>query len=327
MTDEREEIVTAAPMPGKRLREQRERRGLSLAQVGSELHMDQRMLRSLEEDDYSALGAPIFAKGHLRNYARLLGLDPTEIVAEYEAAQKPADPDLVAQRPDGARVEHYHSNAWVGWLGWFFLLLLGVLLAAWWYYQQEGGRDFATAPATQPEVSPSRTESAPVTEQNVAAGREEERSTMTRPAENVGGETDASSAAPETDAETAEQVATTRPPQDTGTARVQQRQRSAETDTASVQPREQRSTPAGRGLVLEFEEESWVEVYDSEGRPVLYDLVGPGTRRQINLAGKLRVFLGNASGVEVFAGGQRFAHERFQRADNTARFTVDVPAE
>lgn len=329
MTDEREEVVTAAPMPGKRLREQREKRGLSLAQVASELHMDQRMLRSLEEDDYSALGAPIFVKGHLRNYARLLGLDPIEIVAEYEAAQKPADPDLVAQRSDGPRMEHHHSSAWVGWLGWLFLLLLGVLLAGWWYYQQEGGRDFAIGPATERQVSPPLTESPAVTEREIVPELEEEARTATPPPGDVVDETEMPAARQQTNERTGEQV-TTRPSQDTGTERTPRSERQQPVDTgaaAPAQPREQRATPAGRGLVLEFDEESWVEVYDSEGRPVLYDLVRPGTRRQINATGQLRLFLGNASGVDVFVNGERFAHERFQRADNTARFTVNVPAE
>src|SRR5690606_36160009 len=114
-------------LPGSRLRRQRERQGLTLAQAGHELHVDQRLLAALEADDYTALGAPIFVKGHMRNYARLLGLDPAELIAEYEAAQQPADPTLVAHRPDGPVMDAHRERAWVSWIGWIFLLLLGVL--------------------------------------------------------------------------------------------------------------------------------------------------------------------------------------------------------
>lgn len=289
------------PLPGGRLRKAREQRGLTIAQVSSELHVDQRMLAALEADDFAALGAPIFVKGHLRSYARLLGLDPVELIAEYEAAQQPAAPTLVAHRPDGPRMDEHRSHAWVGWFGWVFLLLLGLLLAGWWYYQQEGGADFVVSNAPERTTVPAQTRPtvvAPVEERDPALPAEGE----------ITGEDNGEVATAETTPEdnvTAREPVVTQPPARTAT-----------------QPAAQ---PAGRGLVMEFNEESWVEVYDAEGRPILYDLLAAGTRREINATGQLRVFLGNAEGVEVYVGGEEFNIERHRRSDNTARFTVNVP--
>lgn len=297
-------------LPGERLRKQREQRGLTLAQVSSELHVDQRMLAALEADDFAALGAPIFVKGHLRSYARLLGLDPAELIAEYEAAQQPSAPTLVAHRPDGPRMDEHRSQAWVGWFGWIFLLLLGLLLAGWWYYQQEGGADFVVSNVPE-RMTTVPAQSRPTVVAPVEEGDVGELEDSASPAEDeASGESEtapveAPATAAPADNITAREPVVTQPPARTTTQPAMQ--------------------AAGRGLVLEFNAESWVEVYDAEGRPILYDLLAAGTRREINATGQLRIFLGNAEGVEVYVGGKEFDLERHRRADNTARFTVNVP--
>lgn len=314
------ETAENTPLPGRRLRQQRERQGLSLAQAGHELHVDQRLLAALENDDYAALGAPIFVKGHLRNYARLLGLDPAELVAEYEAAQQPADPTLVGHRPDGPVMDAHRERAWVGWIGWIFLLLLGVLLAAWWYYQQEGGADFTLSnmpdPVLLPDEPPGET-----------AEPEKDRSALEQAPLGPGAASD--EITPEAEDRLAADAGDETPPVE---ARPENGGGNAGETAAESAPRTVApvtappAAPARTGLVLELTEASWVEIYDAEGRPILYDLLAEGVRREISASGELRLFLGNADGVRVYMNGEPFDIERFVRSDSTARFTVDVPS-
>ena len=44
-------------------------------------------MTALERDDFAALGAPVFVKGHLRRYAALLGLAEDEILGAYERSR------------------------------------------------------------------------------------------------------------------------------------------------------------------------------------------------------------------------------------------------
>ena len=60
---------------GAALRQAREAAGLSIDQVASQLRMTVRAVANLESDDWSSLGAPVFVRGQLRSYARLLGVD------------------------------------------------------------------------------------------------------------------------------------------------------------------------------------------------------------------------------------------------------------
>ena len=59
---------------GQRLRTAREAAGLSVQDVATRLRMPVRVVESLEAEDWSRLGAPVFIRGQLRSYGRLLGL-------------------------------------------------------------------------------------------------------------------------------------------------------------------------------------------------------------------------------------------------------------
>lgn len=71
---------------GERLRTAREAAGLSVAEVGQKLKMPARVVVSLEAEDWSRLGAPVFVRGQLRSYAKLLGLPIDQVVQVSELA-------------------------------------------------------------------------------------------------------------------------------------------------------------------------------------------------------------------------------------------------
>lgn len=71
--------------PGGMLRAQRERRGLSVQHAAEEMHLDVRVIEAIEQNRFLTLGAPVYAKGHLRKYAALVGLSPATVLERYEA--------------------------------------------------------------------------------------------------------------------------------------------------------------------------------------------------------------------------------------------------
>ena len=71
--------------PGGMLRAERERRGYSMQQVAEDLHLDVKVIEALETNRFVVLGAPVYAKGHLRKYAMLLSLSPATVLERYEA--------------------------------------------------------------------------------------------------------------------------------------------------------------------------------------------------------------------------------------------------
>ncbi len=88
--------LSPASGPGPMLRLAREARGLSEQQAAEQLNLDVTVVEALERDDLAALGAPVFAKGHLRRYGGLLGIDEEQVLAAYARAQaQPETPTLV----------------------------------------------------------------------------------------------------------------------------------------------------------------------------------------------------------------------------------------
>ncbi len=75
--------------PGARLRAAREARGLSIEEVADRLRLNVALVLAMEEDRLGLLGAPVFARGHLRNYAMLVGAPEREIVAACDPGDVP----------------------------------------------------------------------------------------------------------------------------------------------------------------------------------------------------------------------------------------------
>lgn len=76
---------------GERLRSARKARALTLEQAAFTLRLEASVLRALEDERYEALGAGVFIRGHLKAYARLLGLSEDVVLAAYRAADPNAD--------------------------------------------------------------------------------------------------------------------------------------------------------------------------------------------------------------------------------------------
>ena len=94
---------------GHILREARENKGLSLEDAQAHTRINARYLTALENGQYSALPTPVHVRGFLRNYARVLGLDPQPLLSRYAAGQGQDEPLPVAEvreiTPDNPLIE------------------------------------------------------------------------------------------------------------------------------------------------------------------------------------------------------------------------------
>jgi cytoskeletal protein RodZ len=63
-------------------------RGIGLEEIATATKISTRNLRALEEEKFDQLPGGIFNKGFVRAYAKFLGIDQDQIVAEYESASQ-----------------------------------------------------------------------------------------------------------------------------------------------------------------------------------------------------------------------------------------------
>lgn len=103
---------------GERLKAARTSRGLSLEEAARRLSLKKSVLQALEECRFDLLPEPALAKGYLRRYALLLGLDPKPLLALYPAEPPPPPPPPRRRLPWGV----------LGGVGAILVLLLGLVL-------------------------------------------------------------------------------------------------------------------------------------------------------------------------------------------------------
>lgn len=82
--DERGPDLAGPPALGAALRSARTDQGLSVAEVARSINLRETVVRAIENDDFTLCGADVYARGHVRAYARLLGLDPAPLVRSYD---------------------------------------------------------------------------------------------------------------------------------------------------------------------------------------------------------------------------------------------------
>ena len=70
---------------GDALAQARNQAGLTIAQVSQLTCIRETIIGGIERGDFSACGGDFYARGHIRSIARVVGLDPEELVREYDA--------------------------------------------------------------------------------------------------------------------------------------------------------------------------------------------------------------------------------------------------
>ena len=69
--------------PGERLQAARIKKGLSVEDVANRMHLSTSILEAIEDNNFDEVTAPIFVKGYLRAYARIVALDEDEMIEQY----------------------------------------------------------------------------------------------------------------------------------------------------------------------------------------------------------------------------------------------------
>lgn len=87
---------------GNILRDAREMKGLTVAEVQERTRISAHYLEAMEQGEYNLLPTPVHARGFLRNYARFLDLDPEPLLERYEANKNGRPPASSSQASAGS---------------------------------------------------------------------------------------------------------------------------------------------------------------------------------------------------------------------------------
>lgn len=151
---EKSDSEPSGPLGGERLAEARREQQVSVLEVAKELHLDEPKVRALERNDFDVLGAPVFAKGHLRKYAQLVGVSEDDVIADYYRMTRSVGvPPVVAATKTSIRQE-LSPGPWIA-----VIIVIVVAAISYWWFAIQSRPDATEAPVPE-ELAPPE-ESAP----------------------------------------------------------------------------------------------------------------------------------------------------------------------
>ena len=315
-----EVVVSSRSNPGETLRKARESKSLAQADVAQQLNLTLRALIELEAGAFDKLPGHTFARGYIRAYAKLLGLEQNRLVADFDAYTGTDSAGSSVQALGRIEEPTHLAQSLLRFVS--VALLLGLLAASFFWWQEQSssqGIDTAISRAlehVEVESADGTTQIHPLDEpedQAVVAGQ-------TLPAEP----------ASESEPPLTEQAATTTPGAEAAPGNASQPAPVLEPATAAVaplvaavpaaplntpvanaQPLPEAPAPApvqaaaGQGLVnIQFTANCWTQLTDASGKVLFSALKRAG--ESLELAGKppLELRLGFARGAQVSYNGQ-----------------------
>jgi cytoskeleton protein RodZ len=127
--------------PGSQLANLRQQKGYSIEYVASKLHLRARIIELIESGDFNSLPEPVFVKGYLRAYSKLLGVSPDPFLAvfndQYTVEKKP-ERALWQSKRESHKAEYIIRMVTI-------LFAVGVLVAVgvWWQKNKDAQPTFS----------------------------------------------------------------------------------------------------------------------------------------------------------------------------------------
>ncbi|WP_263260638.1 RodZ family helix-turn-helix domain-containing protein [Pseudomonas sp. RIT-PI-S] len=306
------EVVAAARTnPGETLRQARESRNWSLQEVAARLNLTTTSLANLEAGAFERLPGHTFARGYIRAYAKLLGMDQTPLVLAFDqytgTNAQGSDVHGLGRIEEPVRLSHNILRI-------VSLLLLVLVIGGgflWWQDQNASrGKDQAGTALEHVEVESAdgTTQIHPIDEPEDQAVTDSQAVPTPGPTEPAqvpvepAGSTPPAAVAPAPSAPTATPSA----PAPSGTH--------APTAAATIPAIPQPTTPvapapvapaAGEAKVqIQFTADCWTQVTDASGKVLVSGLKRKGDSIDVNGNAPFQVRLGYARGAQVTYNGE-----------------------
>ncbi|RSS01054.1 helix-turn-helix domain-containing protein [Streptomyces sp. WAC04189] len=150
------------PSVGRALQQARIAAGLTVDDISTATRVRIAIVHAIEADDFAPCGGDVYARGHIRTLAKAVGLDPAELVAQFDAdhggrpAPTPAAPLFEAER---IRPERRGPN-WTAAMVTAIVAVIGFVGFSFVKGGDDGGNEASVAEGAQPSAGESASASA-----------------------------------------------------------------------------------------------------------------------------------------------------------------------
>ena len=121
---------TGIDNPGIQLANIRQQKGYTIEYVASKLHLRARIIELIENGEFDLLPEPVFVKGYLRAYSKLLGVSPDPFLTVFNAQY------IFEKKPERAlwqsKRESHKAEYIIRWFTVIFAIGVMVAVGIWW---------------------------------------------------------------------------------------------------------------------------------------------------------------------------------------------------
>jgi cytoskeleton protein RodZ len=291
---------------GSKLRAAREGMEVAPGEVADALNLPVNVIEALEADDFQSLPPTVFTRGYLRSYARLLELEPEEILALYPDAQE--NTETQESMAESATLLDQPGLKLAG-IAAAVVVVLVVLLV--WLFSGGGEDEVAQGEAGVvglAEASGPKDTASPATEiESSTAGVEQSLNSEIEIDDNLEhariSENEGLTETVEPETAGDEQVQPLDPPASDSAPAF--REKPDPTTAAPESNSTRRITEFGDDVLqLTFVDECWVEVKSTAGDNLYSDLSRAGATLTLEGRGPFRILLGYAPAVSMTFNGE-----------------------
>lgn len=275
---------------GQLLRTRRLERGLEVSDISAETKIPSRFLNAIEDDQHEKLPALPFAVGFVRNYAKMLGLQPEMVCAQFKAETSRLTPTEQVYFPEPLDESRIPSKQLV--LGGIAVAVIAVVL--WW-----GWTSLSPAPEPAPAADAPAAQQALILDETGAgaagfAGAETASVDAATAADGTGISTDG--------AATAEGAGATAPAAVAATGTGEAPSAAVAHEKAEAQAAAAAQVINSGPVVIRAVDDSWVRISDGVSGAVKIGIMKAGETYRVPSLPNLKLMTGNAGAVEIQVG-------------------------
>jgi len=287
--------------PGQILRLQRAEMKLSIAEIANRIHLDVRVVESIENDSQEGMPSAIYVRGYLRSYAKIVGADADKIIKLYNA-DSPPPPEILPEVKPPSQISSNDKPV----KAFTYLITLGLVLLLLIWYQS----NFVVNTQTSDEQPNTKTS---------INGVDITYKIINHP---DSWQTPNSNSEEDVDIEPTTSLLSI-------TNNISELQMYSEEQAIEATPTEiSGDNPSlsitGHGpdtIDMILTSDSWIEISDKNNNRLFHDLALAGKKYSINGTAPLTVLLGFSKGVTLKFNGKPFDIEPYSKA-GVARFTL-----
>ena len=289
--------------PGLILRSEREKQGLSSQEIANRIHLDIKIVESIEQDSDEGMPAATYVKGYLRSYAKIVGADADHIINLYNSGSPQLPPEILPEVKPPTQVSSSDKPV----KAFTYLITLGLVLLLLIWYQSNYVVETTTIIEPENYNTETSINGVDITYdivQHPASWQSPKSTPAEKPAIETSPESINQSDRLELQPDDGEQTL--------GIISIDGIERKISGSSIGTGPDK---------IELTLSRDSWIEIDDANDTKLFNDLALGGEQYSINGTAPFEVLFGFSPGVTIKYNGELFNHSRYS-SNGIARFKL-----